>query len=42
VHGVVRRGAENVSAGPGSVFYETHWKFLLPTRPGDRITGEVE
>ena len=28
--------------GPGTVFLETHWKFLAPTRPGDTITGEVE
>jgi acyl dehydratase len=28
--------------GPGSVFLETHWRFLAPTRPGDEITGEVE
>ncbi len=28
--------------GPGSVFLETHWHFLAPTRPGDTITGEVE
>ncbi|MFC4784343.1 MaoC family dehydratase [Nocardioides sp. MAHUQ-72] len=28
--------------GPGTVFLETHWKFLAPTRPGDEITGEVE
>ena len=28
--------------GPGSVFLETHWRFLAPTRPGDTITGEVE
>jgi acyl dehydratase len=28
--------------GPGTVFLETHWRFLAPTRPGDRITGEVE
>ncbi len=28
--------------GPGTVFLETHWRFLAPTRPGDVITGEVE
>ena len=28
--------------GPGTVFLETHWRFLAPTRPGDKITGEVE
>jgi acyl dehydratase len=28
--------------GPGTVFLETHWRFLAPTRPGDEITGEVE
>ena len=28
--------------GPGSVFLETNWHFLAPTRPGDTITGEVE
>ena len=28
--------------GPGTVFLETHWRFLAPTRPGDTITGEVE
>ena len=28
--------------GPGTVFLETHWRFLAPTRPGDAITGEVE
>lgn len=28
--------------GPGTVFLETHWRFLAPTRPGDDITGEVE
>jgi acyl dehydratase len=28
--------------GPGTVFLETHWKFLAPGRPGDEITGEVE
>ena len=28
--------------GPGTVFLETHWKFLAPTSPGDTITGEVE
>jgi acyl dehydratase len=28
--------------GPGSVFLETNWRFLAPTRPGDTITGEVE
>ena len=28
--------------GPGTVFLETHWRFLAPTRPGDSITGEVE
>ncbi|HCB02825.1 MAG TPA: MaoC family dehydratase [Nocardioides sp.] len=28
--------------GPGSVFLETHWRFLAPTRPGDTISGEVE
>jgi acyl dehydratase len=28
--------------GPGTVFLETHWKFLAPTRPGDTITGEVK
>jgi acyl dehydratase len=28
--------------GPGSVFLETHWRFLAPTRPGDTIRGEVE
>ena len=27
--------------GPGTVFLETHWRFLAPTRPGDEITGEV-
>jgi acyl dehydratase len=28
--------------GPGTVFLETSWRFLAPTRPGDEITGEVE
>lgn len=28
--------------GPGTVFLETHWRFLAPTRPGDTIRGEVE
>jgi acyl dehydratase len=28
--------------GPGTVFLETHWRFLSPTKPGDTITGEVE
>jgi acyl dehydratase len=28
--------------GPGTVFLETHWRFLAPTRPGDIITGDVE
>jgi acyl dehydratase len=28
--------------GPGTVFLETHWRFLAPGRPGDDITGEVE
>ncbi|MEP6651211.1 MAG: MaoC family dehydratase [Lapillicoccus sp.] len=28
--------------GPGTVFLETHWRFLAPTRLGDTITGEVE
>jgi len=28
--------------GPGTVFLETQWRFLAPTRPGDTITGEVE
>ena len=28
--------------GPGTVFLETHWRFLAPTSPGDTITGEVE
>jgi acyl dehydratase len=28
--------------GPGTVFLETHWRFLAPCRPGDTITGEVE
>jgi acyl dehydratase len=28
--------------GPGSVFLETHWKFLAPVGPGDTITAEVE
>src|SRR6188472_4023626 len=28
--------------GPGTVFLETHWKFLAPCRPGDTITGRVE
>jgi acyl dehydratase len=28
--------------GPGTVFLETHWRFLAPARPGDEITGEVE
>lgn len=28
--------------GPGTVFLETRWRFLAPTRPGDTITGEVE
>lgn len=28
--------------GPGTVFLETHWRFLAPTRPGDEITGEVQ
>lgn len=33
--------AENLP-GPGTVFLETSWRFLAPTRPGDTITGEVE
>ena len=28
--------------GPGTVFLETHWRFLAPCRPGDKITGQVE
>ena len=28
--------------GPGTVFLETHWRFLAPCRPGDTITGSVE
>jgi acyl dehydratase len=28
--------------GPGSVFLETHWRFLAPVHPGDEITAEVE
>lgn len=28
--------------GPGTVFLETHWRFLAPTHPGDTITEEVE
>ena len=28
--------------GPGTVFLETHWRFLAPVRPGDTITGEVQ
>jgi acyl dehydratase len=28
--------------GPGTVFLETHWKFLAPVKPGDTITAEVE
>ena len=28
--------------GPGTVFLETHWKFLAPCHPGDTITGQVE
>src|SRR5215217_2901326 len=28
--------------GPGTVFLETSWRYLAPTRPGDTITGEVE
>lgn len=28
--------------GPGTVFLETSWHFLAPTRPGDTIRGEVE
>ena len=28
--------------GSGTVFLETHWKFLAPCRPGDKITGQVE
>ena len=28
--------------GPGTVFLETHWRYLAPARPGDTITGEVE
>lgn len=28
--------------GPGSVFLETHWRFLAPVAPGDTITAEVE
>ncbi len=28
--------------GPGTVFLETHWRFLAPARPGDEITGDVE
>ncbi|GAA3633273.1 MaoC family dehydratase [Microlunatus ginsengisoli] len=28
--------------GPGTVFLETNWRFVAPTRPGDTITGEVE
>ena len=27
--------------GPGTVFMETHLRFLAPVRPGDQITGEV-
>jgi acyl dehydratase len=27
---------------PGSVFLETHWRFLAPVGPGDTITAEVE
>ena len=28
--------------GPGSVFLETHWRFLAAVGPGDEITAEVE
>jgi len=28
--------------GPGSVFLETHWRFLAPVAPGDTITAEAE
>ena len=28
--------------GPGTVFLETKWKFLAPTKQGDTITAEVE
>jgi acyl dehydratase len=28
--------------GPGSVFLETHWRFLAPVGPGDEITAAVE
>ena len=28
--------------GPGTVFLETHWKFLAPCHPGDTVTGQVE
>jgi acyl dehydratase len=28
--------------GPGTVFLETHWRFLAPVKPGDTITAEVE
>ncbi len=28
--------------GPGSVFLHVDWQFLLPVRPGDVITAEVE
>jgi acyl dehydratase len=33
--------AENLP-GPGSVFLETHWRFLAAVGPGDTITAEVE
>jgi acyl dehydratase len=28
--------------GPGTVFLETHWRFMAPVRPGDTITGRIE
>lgn len=28
--------------GPGSVFLETHWRYLAPVHPGDELTAEVE
>ena len=27
--------------GPGSVFLQVNWNFLVPTRPGDVLTAEA-
>jgi acyl dehydratase len=40
--GLLNAVVAEVLPGPGSVFLETHWRYLAPVRPGDEITAEVE